>query len=51
MVGYPLILGNYLKDIWKFDFKSFRLVEINIGLPRDFRRSNMTAVYYSKDSW
>ena len=31
-------VGKYLKDIWKFDFKTFRLLELNISLPRDFRR-------------
>jgi len=43
------LLGNYLHDIWKFDFRSFRLIELNINLPRELKRSNQTAVYYPKD--
>lgn len=44
------LLGNYLGDVWQFDFKKLQYNNLLLTGPDDFllSRSNHTAIYFEK---
>jgi hypothetical protein len=41
--------GEYLNEIWKFDFREYKMKLVQCPIDADLKRSNQTSVYYPKD--
>ena len=45
------LIGEYLNEIWKFDFENYTLKMVESYIDKKLKRSNQTAVYYAEDRW